>query len=207
MQALVWNRRDICTPIQDWHLHRKIESHWSVVTSLESTQDGLPEPATAGTSFCDPSEGKVDEIVHRSLPKLWQAHLHDEDGQHNKNTRDNIPEAHRMPLESAVTVCERQCKGSQQKYNRVERTDVIMIPEHAGGSSESRDTEDTAEVKLDSFQTGWMCMHTLTRWDRQPTASWHPREGYLHVVYILPIQGYVSVPLEMSLLQFICRHT
>ena len=133
------------------------------MTGLESAQDGLPKPATVGTSSCDPSEGKVDEIVHRSLPKLWQAHLHDEDGQHNKNTRDNVPEAHRMPLKWAVTVCEQQRKGSQREYNQVECTNAIMIPKHVGSSSKSMDTKDTAEVKLDGFQTGWMCMCTLTR--------------------------------------------
>ena len=122
-----------------------------MVTGLESTQDSLPKPATVSTSFCDSSEGKVNKIVCRSLLKLQQAHLHDEDGQHNKNTRDNVPEAHGMPLEWAVTVCEQQCKRSQQEYNKVEHTDVIMIFEHAGGSSKSTDTNNTIKVKLDGF--------------------------------------------------------
>ena len=122
-----------------------------MVTGLESAQDNLPKSATVGTSFCNSSEGKVNKIVCRSLLKLRQAHLHDEDGQHNKNTRDNVAEAHGMPLECTVTVCEQQCKRSHQEYNGVEHTDVIMIPKHAGGSSKSTDTDNTTEVKLNGF--------------------------------------------------------
>ena len=66
--------------------------------------------------------------MRRSLLQLRQAHLHDEDGQHDKNARDNVPEAHGVPLEWAVTVCERQRKGFQRKYKRVERTDAIVMP-------------------------------------------------------------------------------
>ena len=35
-----------------------------------------------------------NEIAHGSLPKLQQAHLRDEDSQHDENVRGNVPEAH-----------------------------------------------------------------------------------------------------------------
>ena len=38
-------------------------------------------------------------IAHGNLPKLQQGHLHDEDSQYDENARDNVPEAHRVPLE------------------------------------------------------------------------------------------------------------
>ena len=36
-------------------------------------------------------------IERGRLPKLQQAHLHDEDST-TKNVRDNVPEAHKVPL-------------------------------------------------------------------------------------------------------------
>ena len=38
-------------------------------------------------------------IARGSLPKLQQAHLYDEDNQHDKNARDNVFEAHGVSLE------------------------------------------------------------------------------------------------------------
>ena len=38
-------------------------------------------------------------IEYGRLPKLQQAHLHDEDSRHDENTRDNVPETHEMPFE------------------------------------------------------------------------------------------------------------
>ena len=40
-------------------------------------------------------------IARGSLPKLQQAHLYDEDNQHNENIRDNVAEAHGVPLEGS----------------------------------------------------------------------------------------------------------
>ena len=37
-----------------------------------------------------------------SLPRLQQAHLHDEDTQHDEDVRDNVPEAHGVPLKGGV---------------------------------------------------------------------------------------------------------
>ena len=38
-------------------------------------------------------------IARGSLPKLQQAHLHDQDSQHDENVRDNVPlEVHGVPL-------------------------------------------------------------------------------------------------------------
>ena len=76
-------------------------------------------------------------IARGSLPKLQQAHLHDEDSQHDENVRDNVPEVHGVPLEGGMgSVCERQRK----ELKRVERTvDVpIMMP---CGSSKSTEVD------------------------------------------------------------------
>ena len=43
----------------------------------------------------------IATIAHGNLPKLQQAHPHDEDGQHDENARDNVLEEHRVPLEGA----------------------------------------------------------------------------------------------------------
>ena len=78
-----------------------------------------------------------------SLPRLQQAHLHDEDSQHDENARDNVPEAHGVPLEGEWAVCERQHPLNVP----------IVMPEHSDGLSESEETKDTAEIELNSCQT------------------------------------------------------
>ena len=40
-------------------------------------------------------------IEHGRLLKLQQVHLHGEVNQHDKNVRDNMPEAHGVPLEGS----------------------------------------------------------------------------------------------------------
>ena len=54
-------------------------------------------------------------IVRGSLPKLQQAHLYDEDSQHDENIRDNVGEAHGMPLEGSE-----QCVRAKAKRAQVE---------------------------------------------------------------------------------------
>ena len=48
-----------------------------------------------------------DEIARGRLPKLQQAHLHDEDSQHDENARVNVPEAHGVSLEGVDSHCVR----------------------------------------------------------------------------------------------------
>ena len=54
-------------------------------------------------------------IARRSLPKLQQAHLYDEDSQHDENVRDNVGKAHGMPLEGSG-----QCVRATAKRAQVE---------------------------------------------------------------------------------------
>ena len=45
------------------------------------------------------------QIARGSLPKLQQAHLHDEDSQHDESVRGDVPEAHGVPLGREWTAC------------------------------------------------------------------------------------------------------
>ena len=79
------------------------------------------------------------------------------DSQHDENARDNVPEAHGVPLEGEWAACASESVKSLSEGTVESNAPLnvrIMIPEHADGSSESRDTEDTAEVELDSCWTG-----------------------------------------------------
>ena len=55
------------------------------------------------------------------VPKLQQVHLHDEDSQHDKNTRENVPEGHGVPLEGGLAVYasdSAKSSGNQEQWDR-----------------------------------------------------------------------------------------
>ena len=91
------------------------------------------------------SGDESDEIPWKSA-ETPEVHLHDEDGQHNESARDNVPEAHGVPLECASgSVLARNSSGDRNESNALPDASIV-IPEHADSSSELKDTEETTEV-------------------------------------------------------------
>ena len=99
---------------------------------------------------------KGDDSAQKTA-KLQQEHLHDEDSQHDENARDNVPEAHGVPLEGERAACAsssvKSSSGGTAESNAPLDVPIVM-PEHVDGSRESKDTKDTAEVESNSCWTG-----------------------------------------------------
>ena len=65
-------------------------------------------------------------------------HLHNKDSQHDENVRDNIPEAHGLPLEGEWAACAsdsaKSSSGSTVELSAPLDVPTVM-PEHVNGSS------------------------------------------------------------------------
>ena len=70
--------------------------------------------------------------------KLQQAYLHDEDGQHNGNAGDNVPETHEVPLKREWTVRASSSVGDKDELNAPPDAPIVILG-HADGSSKSKD--------------------------------------------------------------------
>ena len=107
--------------------------------------------------------------MHGTLPKLHQAHLRDEDSQHDKNARDNVLEAHGGPIEGAHASDD--IKNSSG-YSRVECTIGCANRDTRAGRwfEQVKGTKNTVKVELDSCRTG-VEMHVHI-----DEASWHTGE-------------------------------
>ena len=94
----------------------------------------------------------------RKTAKLQQEHLHDEDSQHDENARDNVPEAHGMQFEgewaASASDSVKSSSGGTAESNALLDVPIVMSEHTPDGSRESKDTEDTAEVELNSCWTG-----------------------------------------------------
>ena len=88
-----------------------------------------------------------------SVSKLQQAHRNNEDGQCNETTYLKYTECHSRGVDS---VCEQQYSKKNSRGDTDESNTLldlpIMIPERADGSSKSKETEDTTEVKSNDCQ-------------------------------------------------------